>query len=232
MDTLIPSLPEFKGQDLKKRLLECLDQEAREFSEVARDYFSKGQLSKEDKVGLLQAVINAVDHVMTGGDWNSSLFLRNTLKPLLAIKIEAETELNNLSEKAGQKTIEIQALSEDEVEVYIALFQSDGHNISKWAMQLRSLDRYVIGRPVYQNAEDVEKRIRLRAAGSNEAYVSVAIKKMDILPQDPLAAPLKDSFESVLLSLKEVAVRNGRILMFVHDRTRYHFVDGQLIKQG
>jgi len=113
------------------------------------------------------------------------------------------------------------------------LFQSDGYNINKWAMQLRSLDRYTVGRPVYQSEADVQKRIRLRsAAAGNEGYVIVTIRKADIQSPDPFASPLKDQFDHPLLVLKEIAVRNGRIVAFVHQGICYHFVDGQLIKQG
>lgn len=229
MDNITKLTSDFKGQDLKKKLLECLDKEARQFSEIARSYFVKDHLSKEDKKGMLTTVINTVDHVLAGGDWNSSLFLRNTIKPLMAIKTEAELELSRLEMKAEEKAITILPAAENEVEVYISLFQSDGYNMGKWAMQLRSLDRYIVGRPVYQNQSDVEKRIRLRAAtGGNEAYVIVIVKKTDIQPEG--LTPLKDQFEHPLCSLKETALRNGRIVAFVHQEIRYYFVDGQLIK--
>lgn len=229
MDDISGLKSDFKSQDLKKKLLECLDQEARQFSEIARTYFAKGNLSKEDKTGLLNAVITTVDHVMSAGEWDSSLFLRNTIKPLIAIKAEAEAELGRLQLTAYEKSVTVKAVSEGEVEVYISLFQSDGYNIGKWAMQLRSLDRYVVGRPIYKTEADVEKRIRLRNAGGNEAYVSVVVKKMDV-QSDQFAAPLKDQFDHPLITLKEVALKNGRMNAFVHEGTRYHFVDGQLIK--
>src|SRR3990167_5157784 len=190
-----------KSQNLKKKLLECLDVEARQFSETARAYFTKTNLSKEDKTGLLNAVITTVDHVMAGGDWESSLFLRNTIKPLMAIKTEAELELSKLKIKASEQSASIQTLSEDETTVYISLFQSDGYNINKWAMQLRSLDRYIVGRPVYQNEADIEKRIRLRAAGSgNEAYVVVIVKKNEIQSIEK-GEPLKTQFVHSLFFL-------------------------------
>ncbi|HLB56232.1 MAG TPA: Dot/Icm secretion system protein IcmQ [Coxiellaceae bacterium] len=229
MDKTSGLLSDFKGQELKKKLLECLDKEAHEFSEIARTYFDKEHLSKDDKAGLLNAVISTVNHVVSAGDWNSSLFLRNTIKPLLAIKEEAEAELDHLHVKVSEKSIKIRTASENEVEVYISLFQSDGYNINKWAMQLRSLDRYVVGRPVYQNEADIEKRIRLRNAAANEAYVAVIVKKMDV-QFDPFAAPLKDQFDHSLLLLKETALKHGRIIAFVHQGIRYHFVDGQLVK--
>ena len=228
MDNTSALKSEFKSQELKKKLLDCLDREARQFSEIARDYFNKDQLSKEDKTGLLKAVINTVDHVMSAGDWDSSLFLRNTLKPLMQIKSDAELELSRLDLKADEKAVTLPA-GVDEVEVYISLFQSDGYNIGKWAMQMRSLERYIVGRPIYKNETDVEKRIKLRAAaGANEAYVAVVVKKADLQPEG--TAPLKDQFEHPLLLLKEIAIRNGRIAAFVHQGVRYRFVDGQLIK--
>lgn len=232
MDKSSGLISELKSQALKKKLLDCLDTDARQFSEMAREYVTRGQLSKEDKAGLLTGIIAAIDHILEAGDWNSSLFLRNTLKPLVAIKVEAETELARFAEKAGHRMIQKHVLTEAEVEVYISLFQSDGYNIAKWAMQLRSLDRYIIGRPVYQNEADVEKRIRLRSAAgvANEAYVTVAVKKTDI-QSDQFPASLKDQFGNPLLQLKETAVRDGKIDAFVHQGMRYAFVDGQLIKE-
>ena len=229
MDDISGLKSDFKSFDLKKKLLECLDKEARQFSEIARTYFTKENLSKEDKTGLLNAVIATVDHVVSAGEWDSSLFLRNTIKPLIAIKAEAQAELERLQLKANEKSVVIKAASDNEVEVYISLFQSDGYNISKWAMQLRSLDRYVVGRPIYKTEGDVEKRIRLRNAGGNEAYVAVVVRQMDV-QSDQFAAPLKDQFDHPLMTLKEIALNNGRINAFVHEGKRYHFVDGQLIK--
>ena len=228
MDKISGLISDFKNQDLKKKLLECLDTEARQFSEAARAYFDKPNLSKEDRVGLLTAVITAIDHVLEAGDWNDSLFLRNTIKPLMAIKAEAIEELDHLQVKAMEKSVAVQTASDNEMEVYISLFQSDGYNINKWAMQLRSLDRYVVGRPIYASEADIEKRIRLRNAGINEAYVVVIVKKSDV-QSDQFAAPLKDQFDHQLILLKEVALKNGRIIAFIHQGRRYHFADGQLI---
>src|SRR3990167_1244297 len=226
---ITPKLDEYKTQELRQKLLDCLDREAREFFEVARTYFTKDQLSQEDKTGLLQAVIQAVDHVSSAGDWESSLFLRNTIKPLMQIKSEAEVELAKLSKKAEESQNKETPLSENEAKVYVSLFQSDGYNIGKWAMQLRSLDRYVVGRPIYGNEEEMLARLRARAqAAVNEAYVIVVVKKTDI--QHPAhGAAMKDQFGNPLVSLKEKALKFGRIAAFVHQGVYYQFVDGQLI---
>lgn len=228
MDSITPNLSDHKTQELRRKLLACLDREARQFSSVARTYFTCGQLSEEDRVGLLRAVIDTVNHVCDAGDWESSLFLRNTIKPLTQIKAEAETELAKLSAKAEDKVSEhAKPLSKDEVEVYVSLFQSDGYNISKWSLQLRSLDRYVVGRPVYGSETDVLARLRARGqAAGNEAYVIVVVKKTDVLPK----GDSKDQYDYPLITLKEKALKSGRIIGFVHQGTRYQFVEGQLLE--
>ncbi|OGT26875.1 MAG: Dot/Icm secretion system protein IcmQ [Gammaproteobacteria bacterium RIFCSPLOWO2_02_FULL_42_14] len=221
-----------KSQELKKRLLECIDKEAKHFSESTRAYFEKEELSLEDKTGLLQAVVAAVDHVLKAGDWDSSLFLRNLVKPLIAIKTEAQMELDRQHVKTDVLHIPVIAPpANDELQVYISLFQSDGYNMLKWAMQLRSLSRYVIGRPVYQNEADVEKWMRLRAGLPTEAYVAVIVKKSDI-QVDPMKPALKDRYDHPLLELQETALQRGRIVSFVHQNIRYYFANEQLVKQG
>ena len=229
MDKPLASAAEFNSQELKKKLLECLDQEAKHFSEAARAYFAKGVLSDEDKVGLLNAIITTVDHVIDAEEWDSSLFLRNTLKPLKAIREQAQAELSRYGEQTQErKTLRDIPIADNEVEVYISLFQSDGYNTGKWAMQLRSLNRYIVGRPVYANEKDVQDRIRLRGT-QNEAYVAVVVKKSDIQSG---AANLKDQYDHPLVTLKEVALNGGRIVAFLHQGIRYQLIDGQLVKQG
>ncbi len=215
-----------KAQELKKKLLDCLDSEKKNFTEIVESFFAKEKPSEADKQVLLKAIVDAVNHVLASGDWESSLFLRNVVKPLKEIKAEAESELSRHSDKAFDTYKPSAPLSPDEVEVAVSLFQSDGYNMDKWAVQLRSLDRYVLGRPVYENEADVQKRIRLRASTANEAYVIVAIAKADIL----MGQSQQDPHGHTLLLLKESAVKNGRILFFVHEGIRYRFVDGRLIK--
>lgn len=215
-----------RGQELKKKLLQCLQDSNKQLSEAAQFFLDKSNQNEAEKIALLQAVIRASDHVLQSGDWQSSLFLKNTVKTVEKIKQEAEMELARHYEHARSSVIQAAELGEDEVEVYISLFQSDGHNMEKWAVQLRSLERYVVGRPVYQQADDIEKRIRLRNAAANEAYVIVNVKKMDI-QSGPLQ--LKDQYGHVLLQLKDSALKRGKIIGFVHQGKRYHFSDGKLV---
>lgn len=226
MDNNTPLSNNQKSHELKKQLLNCLDREARHFSEIARGYFDKEQLSVEDKTGLLRAIVETIDHVMETGDWESSLFLRNTLKPLMQIKSDAELELRKLLDIAEETRYTAQVPAEDEQEVYISLFQSDGYNMGKWAMQLRSLERYVVGRPIYAVETDVQKRLSLRAeAAMNEAYAVVIVKKSDMQ-----MGQRQDQFGLRLAVLKDTALKNGRIIGFVYQGMRYYFVDGQLVK--
>lgn len=218
-----------KAYELKKKLLDCLQQEQKQFSDIAQAFFEKEKLSETDRTALLKTIVEAVDHVLAAGDWNSSLFLRNVVKPLKQIQSEAKETLHLHAENHDHAAYFNVSLSLDEIMVFVLLFQSDGYNINKWAMQLRSLERYVVGRPVYQLEADVEKRIRLRAGSANEAYVGVAILKSEILTS-AASSLQKDPYGHVLLLLKETAIKKGRILFFVHQGIHYRFIDGQLIK--
>ncbi|EKD92060.1 MAG: IcmQ [uncultured bacterium] len=232
MDNLTVGLTaEHKGQALKKKLLACLKEEHSKFSEIAETIFRKDKLAESDKTALLQSIVEAVDHVLEAGDWDSSLFLRNVAKPLKIIKAEAENELNQHSNNTSAISQFSASIADNEIEVYISLFQSDGYNIDKWAMQLRSLDRYIVGRPVYQNETDVIKRIRLKAGTANEAYVVVAVLKSEI-QENALREASQDSHGHALLLLKETAMKKGRIIFFVHQGMRYRFIDGKLMTQG
>ena len=218
-----------KGQELKLKLLECLRQENRELMRIAKEYFEKPNKSESDAIHMLEAVIESSDHILTAGDWDSSLFLRNQVKSVKAIKAEAEAELQKKLQSGEKENVQEVALEDDEMPVYISLFQSDGYNVEKWAVQLRALKRYVVGRPIYEDEAHVQARIRLRAAAANEGYVIVGVKKADI-KQDPFAPVMKDQYQHPLLNLKDTAVQNGKIVAFVHQNKRYIFHEGELIE--
>lgn len=222
---------EHKAQALKQKLLDCLKEENAKLAQDVEAFFDKHHANDTDKLSILESIIASSGRLLSAGDWESSLFLRTQAKRIHAIKDEAELELKRLHQKNAETKAGFQpiALSENEREVYISLFQSDGYNLDKWAMQLRSLSRYVVGRPVYSNEVDVEKRIRLRAAPASEAYVAVAVKKTDV-KDDPFGMPILDQFGHTLLQLSDSAVETGKIVTFVHQGVRYRFVEGALVK--
>lgn len=85
-------------------------------------------------------------------NWDESLFLRDTLKPIRKIYYE---EALVLREKLGgdestKKLITLLELPENKVKLYVSLYQSNGHDYKQWEAQLTSLESYMIGQPVYK----------------------------------------------------------------------------------
>lgn len=214
---------------LKKQLLECINNEKENFLEIAKIFDQKEQRTKEDYLGLSQQVIKAIDQVLQAGDWEDSLFLRNTVKPLKKIR-DAALELQEQARAtSGEKKLTLRDLENDETLVYISIFQSEGHNIRKWELQLSSLRSHLLGRPVYEKEEDVQKVIRQKLIQISEAYVVVAIKQSDF--QDfSYQEKRVDRSGNTLLTLKEKAVKPENIFKFIHQGKQYYFVKGKLVE--
>jgi len=218
-----------KSDALKQQLVECVKNENADFTEIAKEFYQKGQRTSEDYLAFNAAIIEAIDHVLEAGDWGDSLFLRNTVKPLKKIRDEALKLQQEVGEASGEKKITLRDLNDDEMLIYISIFQSEGHNIRKWELQLSSLQSHLLGRPVYENEADAQKVIRQKLVQISEAYVVVAIKKSDI--QDfAYQAKRVDRHGNALLTLKENAVKPENIFKFLHQGKEYCFVNGKLVK--
>ncbi len=220
-----------KSDALKHQLLECIASEKADFSEVANLFYQKGQRTREDYLAFTKEIVRAIDKVLKAGDWDDSLFLRNTVKPLKKIRDEAVALQKHAKMVAGETEITLRDLEEDETLVYISVFQSEGHNIKKWELQLSSLQSHLLGRPVYEQEEDVQKVIRQKLIQTSEAYVIVAIKKEGIQDFAYQAARV-DRHGNTLLTLKEKAVKPENIFKFAHQGKRYYFVKNKLVLQS
>ncbi len=149
-----------KSDALKHQLLECVNNEKADFSEVAKVFYQKEHRTKEDYLAFSEEIVAAIDHVLQAGDWEDSLFLRNTVKPLKKIR-EATLQLQQqVNASSGEQKMSLRDLDDDELLIYISIFQSEGHNIRKWELQLSSFQSHLLGRTVYENEEDVQKVIR------------------------------------------------------------------------
>src|SRR3990167_1083131 len=152
---------DLKNEELKRHLIQCVDEEKKHFVQVAEEFYRLGRRTDDDYRKLCQAVINAIDQVLLANEWDTSLFLRNTLKPLRNIRDQAFELQKRLGEKIETGYVE-PMLAENITKLYISLYQTNGHDLKQWALQLGSLSSNMIGRPIYQHEEDVIKIIRTK----------------------------------------------------------------------
>lgn len=215
---------------LKQHLLDSVKQQKANFMTIAKEFYQKGHRSREEYIQLTDAIIQAVDNVLNENSWDDSLFLRNTLKPLKEIREEAIRLKQEATMTVEEHKMSLRGLTEDEMFAYISIFQSDGQNLRKWELQLNSIRSHLLGRPVYENEDDVQKVMRQKVIQTSEAYIVVAIKKEDV-QNFAYQASRVDRLGNPLLTLKESAVKPENIFEFIHQGKRFFFKNGKLIPQ-
>lgn len=217
-----------QSEALKQHLIDCLKQEKIDFTEIAKAFYQQGQRAETDCLALTDQIIAAVDHILEAENWDESLFLRNALKPLKEIREQAIALKKEATMTVADQQTVLRDLEDDEMLVYISVFQSEGHNLRRWELQLNSLRSYLLGRPVYEKESDVVKVLRQKLVQTSEAFVVVAIRKSDVQTFAHQAERV-DRYGNVLLTLKDTAVKPENIFEFVHQGKRYFFKEGKLI---
>ncbi len=222
------AVSQLKTDELKKRLLDCVNDEKQMALKTANAFYQQGARNEQQCVESLDEVIAIVDRVLAAGDWEESLFLRNSVKPLKKMRDEAIALKEQLVGEKNEIQIATPAIKENMQAIYVSLFQNGGDSIKKWEMQLRSIDRYLLGRPVYLSEENVRKMIRRKLVQTSEAFLVMAVNQAHII-DDGFIAPRVDRNESPLAKIAEGGLKAENIIEFVHQDNRYHFLNGRLI---
>ena|SRR3990167_569389 len=144
-------------------------------------------------------------------------FIRDRLQTLFSKVEEQVMVFRETSEQSKGKTI-----TEDEILVYVYLYNAQGLLFKTWQKMVSAevLYEYSVNRPVYAEHSQVESFIRNKSNKAQHAYLTIAIKKQDIL----LSAekePLKDPLGHTLLKVREGSLHVDRIISFVHNGLTY-----------
>ena len=152
------------------------------------------------------------------------------VKPLHELQQQALVTQTQLLREQGVQAPEDYVLKEDEVKVYISLYQAEGHDMKKWELQLRSIESYTTGRPVYKNEDDVRKTIRQKVVQTSEAYAIAVVAKSKILANEFTAKKLDRSGHELLV-IEALAIKPKDVIEFVHLNKRYHFYKQMLLEK-
>lgn len=224
--TLI-STEKAKSMAYRDGLLKAMSDQYENVTSSLDKFMQANWHENDDYAKLAQDVVCAVDKVLADHSDESSLFLRNILKPLKNIREQAQSVLDSMS-IADESLMQNFTMGSSYASVYVLLFQSQGHNMQKWAQLLQSLGHYALGRPVYESEEDVQRVIRLRFSDAKEAYAEVAVSK-DIIASSLNASNRQDRHGNALLSLPVGAINSQHILRFIHGKNQYRYYQGELI---
>lgn len=181
---------------------------------------------------IAQKMVTLFEELFAACDWNSSLFIRNAVKPLHELHKEAEQILHQLSAdasaaKAQNQEILYPTARPGYIKVFISLYQSEGANLQKWQSVLKNMVGQVVNRPVYREEAHVLELLRSKSDAMRQAYAVVYVPEVTLISSYQGKASV-DQFGHELLTLKDNAVKLENIIEFVHLGKRYPFVGGKL----
>jgi len=110
---------QLKNDELKHRLLELVNTEKTDFLKVAESFHDKEHRNDVDYIEFCESIVTAIDKILEGGDWNDSLFLRNTVKPLQKMRDEADQLLQQMNGAQVTTSIRAPQIGADKAAVYI-----------------------------------------------------------------------------------------------------------------
>jgi intracellular multiplication protein IcmQ len=186
-------------------------------------------LQNEQEIQVALAIKKILDEGIAGGPWQANLFLKGIKKKLEEIRDDFVSQAG-IDQHHQQIANNLRAANSSETtEVYIALYQSQGSNMSKWQEVVVSLVNYIMGRPIYPNETDVQAAIRLNDRNLNHAYAVVKVPSDAILSGE-LARTDREGRQ--LISLREAAIQLKNIIRLVHATGEYKLVGNFLVKQN
>lgn len=146
---------------------------------------------------------------------------------LQALCVLAEEVLAEFKDEKADKF----QLANDERFVYIYLYNATGADLQTWRKMLNQAVFYEhsINRPIYTDESAVSDYLRSKSNPYQHAYITVAIKNGDVLPESEL---YHDVLGHPLFKVKEGALKMERFFSFTHNNHVYTINPaGQLIKK-
>lgn len=182
---------------------------------------------QEKKQKLLQLVRDAItkDQALRDqyGIGDKFRFIRDKLKALLVF---VEAEVASTPSEVAESLI----VHDDERIVYVYLFNSQGVSLASWRKMVHEsvFYEYSINRPIYVEKSQIDSLIRGRANKLQHGYLSVIVKKQDVIE----TPGLKDAFENRLVKVREGSLKRANLLTFTHGNDEYDVtIEGDFIKR-
>lgn len=183
---------------------------------------------KEKVLQLLQDVIlqdNALREKLQIGD--KFRFVRDRLS---ALKLLVQDDLDSMQREIIKKTMQ---LTEDDIIVYVYIYNAQGIALQTWQKMLSPsvFYEYSVNRPVYTDKTLVESFVRSRPNKVQHGYLTIVIKKQDIIPLQESLQP-KDPIGSPLAKIKEGSLHFNKMISFTYQNNEYVVSEnGQLVKK-
>lgn len=194
---------------------------------------NKAMMYKQDEIDQAQIdkILFALDDAIEKGPWDKSNFLKIVGAGLRELQEKMRREFAQTTVvKASMKTARMAEAARNESDqlVYVAIYSTEGTNLSSWERVLNNLPKQIVSRPIYTNEEDARQIIRTKENRNNEAYALVRIRAQDIIPLNTEKMPV-DKLGKPLITIKDKSITIDHIEKLFHNDIYYRFYQGRLL---
>lgn len=213
-----------------------MSDEKRYLEELGRkldEYVSKVQLlpsgnDYEKLRELLNEILTVEKELRESCEIGTRFNVIRTQLEILLDKFEKEVTAVSSVLKEIQKVD--RKLKEDEILIYVYLFNSQGGVVKTWQRLLSqdALMEHSVNRPIYINKDEILKVLEYKTDKLQHSYLEVAIRKYDIVK--PTSGPIKDQNGFDLLKIRQSSLKVENIYSFFHNGKVYPVVDGEIIE--
>lgn len=153
------------------------------------------------------------------------------------IRDRLQAQAARIQEELDALAIEIESksdkIAEDEVPIYVYIFNAQGLVLQTWQKMLNPsvFYEYSVNRPAYAEKAHVESFIRSRTSKAQHGFLTIVVKKSDILPTVAGLEPVVDSIGNPLIKIKEGSLKFTKMHSFTHQENEYKVEEGQIVKK-
>jgi hypothetical protein len=183
---------------------------------------------REHKIKLVELIRDIIQHDHTLREkyqiGERFRFVKDRLGALLE-----QLEKHITSTEPSEKKAAGGGLAEDETMAYVYLYNAQGILVQTWLKMLtpKLFYEYSVNRPIYAERLGIETLIRFKANKVQHGFLTVIIKKSDILQAEG-----KDTAGNVMLKVREGAFKFNRLVSFSHNEIDYSLTEeGALVKK-
>ncbi|MBT4884658.1 MAG: type IVB secretion system protein IcmQ [Legionellales bacterium] len=178
-------------------------------------------------------IIENLDVLIENKDWESSLALKVIQGRIVTYRDSLAQEIDEWQVSSGERCSVTNSISpklaDDEAAIFICLYKNFGDNIQLWERSLVNFSDNVLGRPIYSCEKEAQKFISGKVNREPEGFIEIWVKK-DMLISMPPEKTLHDKYGSELLSLKQAALMQEKIMYFTSGvGDKYSFFNNKLV---
>lgn len=151
-------------------------------------------------------------------------FIRDRLNTLLS-----DLEAHILATKVSEQVAGSQGASNEEVLVYVYLYNAQGAALRSWVTMLtpKVFYEYSVNRPIYADKTAIENVLKAKASRQQHAYLTIAVSRESILPSNT-----KDAAGNPTIKVKEGSLNFKKLVAFTYNNDDYMLdARGDLVKK-